>query len=264
MDSGSQAGMTLSYNMLFPIIIATLAVSMISFIGILAFSKTLEHKVWTRRLIGLATGTLLGAVFFDLLPEAMEAFEEPHTAALIIFMSILVFFVIEKAIHYHHCNCHEHEKSQRKAHLVYTNLIGDGIHNFVDGTIIAGAFLVNPGLGIATTIAVALHEIPQEVSDFSILVYGGLTRVKAILYNVLFGLTSVIGGIAVVFIANAVSEIIPILLAIATGNFIYLAMSDLIPELHQEENPQRIWTQVIWIALGIGIMYGIGFFAGHE
>ena len=196
--------MTLLCNMLFSIIIATLAVSMISFIGILALSKTLEHKVWTRRLIGLATGTLLGAVFFDLLPEAMEAFEDSHTAALIIFISILVFFVIEKTIHYHHCNCHEHEKSQRKAHLVYTNLIGDGIHNFVDGTIIAGAFLVNPGLGIATTIAVALHEIPQEVSDFSILVYGGLTRVKAVLYNVLFGLTSVLGGVVVVFAANAV------------------------------------------------------------
>ncbi len=245
--------------MVFPIIIATL-----SFVGILAFSKTLEHKVWTRRLIGLATGTLLGAVFFDLLPEAMEAFEESHTAALIIFISILVFFVIEKAIHYHHCNCHEHEKSQRKAHLVYTNLIGDGIHNFVDGTIIAGAFLVNPGLGIATTIAVALHEIPQEVSDFSILVYGGLTRLKAVLYNVLFGLTSVLGGVVVVFAANAVSGIVPILLAVATGNFIYLAMSDLIPELHQEENPHRIWTQVIWIAFGIGIMYAIGLFAGHE
>ncbi|MDZ4221629.1 MAG: ZIP family metal transporter, partial [Patescibacteria group bacterium] len=183
--------------MLLYAIIATLFVSLISLVGILVFSKNFKSTPWMRRLIGLAIGTLLGAVFFDLLPEAMEAFEEPHRASLIILASIIAFFVIEKAVHYHHCMCEDKEKGHRKTHLIVNNLIGDGLHNFVDGTIIAGAFLVDPRLGIGTTVAVALHEIPQEVADFSILVYAGLSRAKAILYNVLFGLTSVLGAVLV-------------------------------------------------------------------
>jgi len=244
-------------------IIATLAVSLISLTGILLLAKETHAKSWIRRLIGLAIGTLLGAVFFDLLPEAMEAFDEPHQASLIILAAIVGFFVIEKAIHYHHCTCTDEDKGHRKTHLIINNLIGDGLHNFVDGTIIAGAFLVDVRLGIATTIAVALHEIPQEVADFSILVYAGMSRLKAVLYNLLFGLTSVLGAILVFVFADSVESLVPILIALATGNFLYLAMADLVPELHHEQNPRKVWMQLVWVGLGILLLYAIGQVAGH-
>lgn len=250
--------------MLIYAIIATLAISLISLVGILVFSKNFKSTPWMRRFIGLAVGTLLGAVFFDLLPEAMEAFPEPHTASLIILGSIIGFFIIEKIIHYHHCSCDDKEKGHTKTHFIVNNLIGDGLHNFVDGTIIAGAFLVDPRLGIGTTVAVALHEIPQEVADFSILVYAGLSRAKAILYNVLFGLTSVLGAILVFVFAEYVEQLVPILIALAAGNFLYLAMADLVPELHHEENPRRVWMQLVWVGLGILLLYAIGLVAGHE
>lgn len=244
-------------------IIATLAVSLISLSGILIFSKRFNTGPWLKRLIGLAVGTLLGAVFFDLLPETMEAFKEPRTASLIIFASIIGFFLVEKAIHYHHCLCADDKQSHKKTHLVINNLIGDGLHNFIDGTIIASAFLVDPRLGIGTTIAVALHEIPQEVSDFSILVYAGLSRAKAIFYNLIFGLTSILGAVLVFLFAQSIENLVPILLALASGNFIYLAMADLIPELHHEDNPRRVWPQIIWVALGIAILYLVSSFESH-
>ncbi|MBI2051071.1 MAG: ZIP family metal transporter [Parcubacteria group bacterium] len=245
-------------------IIATLAVSLISLTGILLLAKEAHAKTWIKRLIGLAIGTLLGAVFFDLLPEAMESFDEPHTASLIILAAIVGFFAIEKAIHYHHCMCDDEEKGHRKTHLIINNLIGDGLHNFVDGTIIASAFLVDVRLGISATIAVALHEIPQEVADFSILVYAGMSRLKAVLYNLLFGLTSVLGAILVFVFSDSVESLVPILLAVATGNFLYLAMADLVPELHHEQNPRKVWMQLVWVGLGILILYAIGQVAGNE
>jgi len=245
-------------------IIATLAVSLISLIGILALSQMQEGSVWIRRFIGIAIGTLLGAVFFDLLPEAMEAFEEPRQASFVILASIIAFFVIEKIVHYHHCSCKNEEHGHKKTHLIINNLIGDGLHNFIDGTIIASAFIIDVKLGISTTIAVALHEIPQEVSDFSILVYAGLSKMRAALCNLLFGLTSVAGAILVFVLAGSVENLIPILLALASGNFIYLAMADLIPELHHENRPKRVWMQLFWIALGIALLYIVGIFGGHE
>ncbi|MAG28828.1 ZIP zinc transporter [bacterium] len=244
--------------MLLYAIIATLAVTAIALVGILVFSKNTQNKnKWMKRFIGLATGTLLAAVFFDLLPEAIESLDDTRKALLIVLASILAFFFIEKAIHYHHCTCEDEEKRHNKTHLIVNNLIGDGLHNFIDGTIIASAFLIDVRLGIGTTIAVALHEIPQEISDFSILVYAGLGRAKATVYNVLFGLTSVLGAVLVFALAKSTEQLVPILLAIAAGNFIYLAMADLIPELHHEDNPKRIWTQAVWVGIGIILVYAV-------
>ncbi len=253
---------------LYPIL-ATLAISLIALIGIAIASKQQKNPLWMRRFISLAVGTLLAVTFFDLLPETIEAFDEPHTAFQIVLISIVGFFIIEKAIHYHHCTCDDaHEKSHShghtKTHLVTTNLIGDGLHNFIDGTIIAGAFLVDTTLGITTTIAVAVHEIPQEISDFSILVYAGLSKLKAAILNVSFGLLSVVGALSVLLFADRVTHMVPVLLAVASGNFIYLAMADLIPELHHEENPKRIWFHLLWVLLGIAILYVLGIFFGHE
>jgi len=243
-------------------IIATLVVSLISLVGILLLSKFNRSTVWVKRLIGLAVGTLLAVVFFDLLPEAFSSFDKPATASTIILISILGFFIIEKAIHYHHCTCEDEAKNHHKSHLIVNNLIGDGLHNFIDGTIIASAFLVDVRLGLGTTLAVALHEIPQEVSDYSILVYSGLKKSKAIALNLLFGLTSVLGAILVFVFADKIEGLIPILIAVAAGNFIYLAMADLIPELHHENDPRRIWLQLIWVFIGIGLMWVVGVITG--
>lgn len=242
-------------------IIATIIVSAISLIGILVLSKHTRKDKYIKGFIGLATGTLLAVVFFDLLPHAIEHFREPHTATKIILASIIAFFIIEKIVHYHHCSCEDESKAHKKTHLIVNNLIGDGLHNFIDGTIIASAFIIDIRLGITTTIAVALHEIPQEVSDFSILVYAGLSRLKAALYNLAFGLTSVLGAILVFVLRDSIENLVPILLAIASGNFIYLAMADLIPELHHETNPRQIWTQIIWIAIGIALIYAVALIA---
>ena len=242
---------------------ATLIISLLAVLGIIFLNKSYNKK-WLKIFVGLAVGTLLGAVFFDLLPETMELFEEPHDAAFIILLSILGFFTIEKAIHYHHCLCEDEEKKHKKNHLIVNNLIGDGLHNFVDGIIIGGAFLVDVKLGIGATIAVALHEIPQEIADFSILVYAGLSRFKAIMYNLLFGLTSVLGVILVFATAEKAQNLVPYILAIATGNFIYLAMADLIPELHHENNSKKIWLQMLWVVLGLAIIKIITSLFGHE
>ncbi len=227
------------------------------------FSKKINTSPWLRRFVGLAIGTLLGSVFFDLLPETIELFEDAHRASFIILGSILAFFIIERTIHYHHCLWGQKKPEENRTHLIVNNLIGDGFHNFVDGTIIAGAFLINPGLGIGTTIAIAFHEIPQEVADYSILVYSGLSRFKALSYNLLFGLTSVLGAVLVFLFHDSVENLVPILMAIAVGNFIYLSMADLVPELSHEKDAKQIRNQFFWVALGLGILFLVSYFGGH-
>ncbi|MDP1709651.1 MAG: ZIP family metal transporter [Candidatus Komeilibacteria bacterium] len=250
--------------MLLNIILATFSVSLISFVGLVVFFPRARQKSWVRRFIGLATGTLLASAFFDLLPESIEAFGDAQQALKIVLVSIILFFIIEKMVHYHHCNCPDEAPRHGRTHLAVTNLVGDGIHNFIDGTIIAGAFLTSPWLGLTTTLAVALHEIPQEVADFSILIYSGFSRLRAIIFNLTFGLTSVLGGILVFFLAAKLTAIVPFLLAVAAGNFIYLAMADLIPELQSENNPRYIWWQLAWIAAGIGIIFLLELLSGHS
>lgn len=238
---------------------ATIFVSLVSLVGILTLFQKFKSGLWLRRFIGLAIGTLLGLAFFDLLPEAVEAFSDPRRLFVIILASIFGFFVIEKIVHHHHCRCPQDQHHiERKPHLIINNLIGDGLHNFVDGTIIAGAFLTDFKLGLVTTLAVALHEIPQELSDFSVLVYAGLAKAKAVIYNLLSALISVLGAMAVFLLAGRIEQIVPILLAVAAGNFTYLAMADLIPELQAEDNPRQVLTQLFWVALGIAVIYALG------
>lgn len=249
---------------LYPIL-ATIFVGLVSLVGILTLYKKIKQSIWLRRFISLAVGTLLGLVFFDLLPEAVESFQEPRHLFMIILASIFGFFTIEKIVHHHHCRCQEdYAHLTKKPHLIINNLIGDGLHNFVDGTIIASAFLTDYRLGLATTLAVALHEIPQELSDFSILIYAGLSRVKATLYNLATAMTSVLGAVAVLLLSTYVKQIVPVLLAVAAGNFIYLAMADLIPELQTENNSRRVLAQLLWVGLGIAIIYVLVNYIAHE
>lgn len=239
--------------MLTYIIAATFAVSLISLVGVILLPVGTRRHRSVYHLVGFATGALLSFAFFDLLPEALESGVEGGLILKVALGGIVLFFVIEQIIHYHHCRCHTAGTS--KTHLIVNNLAGDAIHNFIDGTIIAGAFLVSVPLGIGATVAVALHEIPQEVADFSILIYAGMSRRRALAFNFLSAASAIAGGILVFVLADRVASLVPFLLAAAAGNFIYLAMADLIPELHEEREPRRIWWQLVAVAVGVGLVY---------
>lgn len=252
---------------LLQIIFATLSVSVISFIGVVLLAKT-KHQLFTRVTISLAAGALLGAVFFGIFPELFGHQDEEHQIEAnvisgVILLSILVFFMIEKYLHWHHCHCHGVHDKHTKKPVGYINLIGDGIHNFVDGALIATSFLINPGLGVVSTVVIALHEIPQEIADFGILIYSGFTKSKALLWNFFSGVTAIAGGVITYFFAVTVEEAIPYLLAVAGGGFLYLAMADIMPELHHEKEKKYIAWQSVWLILGVLIIYLVTTLAPH-
>lgn len=242
------------------IIIATLSISIISLIGILTLS--LKDKfvqkilLW---LVGLSSGALMGGAFLHLLPESVEKAENTNINVFIwVLMAFILFFVIEKILHWRHCH-----KNQCEVHTFGTmNLIGDSIHNFIDGLIIAAAFMADYQLGIITTIAVALHEIPQEIGDFGVLLYAGYTRKKAILFNFLTALFAVLGGIIGFYITSLSTKAELYLLPIAAGGFIYIAASDLLPEIRREKSLTKSLASFIFFIVGILIMYVVKFI-GH-
>lgn len=238
--------------LLFIIIFATALIGSISLIGILFFLKDKSKDTLTRPLISLAAGTMLAVTFTDLLPESTSNTQfPPRLIFLITLGSIIFFFLFERVIHWHHCRCDFDPSHEDKKHLAYINLLGDGIHNIVDGFLVAGAFLLSIPTGIAVTIAVILHEIPQEISDFAILLYAGLTKFRALTFNFLISLTAVAGAIIFYYFGNTFDYLIPLVTAFAAGNFIYLAAADLIPELHHENNPRNIIKNSIWLLVGV-------------
>ncbi|MDD5055503.1 MAG: ZIP family metal transporter [Candidatus Peribacteraceae bacterium] len=234
-------------------IASVLLVSAASLVGIVLLS--LSERVLNKLLLPLvsfATGAMLGNVFVHLFPEVIGEAEHIEKALLFVLGGMLLSFAIEKAIHWHHCHhlgCDHHYRPAGKMIL-----LGDGIHNFLDGMLIAAAFMADIRLGVATTIAVILHEIPQEIGDFSILIHSGFTVARALFLNFLSALSSVAGALAVLLLATPVSGIESILLPIAAGNFLYIAGSDLIPELHKESRPKQAALQFICILLGVGLM----------
>lgn len=242
--------------MLIVILLATLIVSLISFIGVVFFFKKTERgEKWLKNLISLAAGTLLATAFFHLLPEAIEEskFSSKTLLSLVLF-SILFFFIIEKYLHWHHCRCENNEGHGSKKNyknFIYTNLTGDAIHNFIDGSAIAASFLISPLTGLITTLTIILHEIPQEISDFGILLYGGMTRKRALFINFLTALTALLGALIFYYFGEQFSQILPLMLAFTAGNFIYLATADLIPEIHEEKIPARILSNTLWLILGV-------------
>ena len=235
------------------ILVSVVLVSFISLIGVgaLMMKKNLLERAMLY-LVSFSVGALLGDVFIHIMPELAEEPGLNIKISLAILGGMLIFFVLEKFIYWHHCHkvgqhCHVHP-------VGFSVLVGDGLHNFIDGAIIAGAYLVNLPLGIATTIAVVLHEIPQEIGDFGILVYAGFSKVRAVFYNLLSGFTALVGSILTIIAARHIAGIEPILLAIAAGGFIYIASSDLIPELHKENGKRQSLLQLLSIILGGGVM----------
>jgi len=222
-------------------------------------------------LVSFAIGALLGAAFLALLPHAVTAGTvEVHQVSLAILIGLLTFFLLEKLVlwrHCHHSECevhapeemhehhqhnHHHQSSKPAAHLV---LLGDAVHNFVDGILIAAAFMTDVELGIVTALAVAAHEIPQEVGDFAILLHSGFSRRKALFFNVLSSLTTVVGGVLAYWSLASMEHIIPYVLAIAASSFIYVAVADLIPGLHQKLDAKTSIQQISLIVFGVAVIY---------
>ncbi len=243
-------------NILSQIIIASSIVGAISLVGIVIIMQSKKQiDINLKNVIGIASGVLLASVFLELLPEVFEnPAIDPGNFFAIMLMSILGFYLIERLIHWHHChgaNC----PSDSKTHVAVTNLMGDGIHNFIDGILIATAFLVSPEIGIATTIAIIAHEIPQEISDAGILLHAGMSKAKVILYNFIFAMTSVVGALLAFFYTSRFESIMPMFIAIAAGNFIYLALADLVPELHREQEKKKIAQHTLWLFAGVAIFW---------
>lgn len=235
-------------------IISVVFVGLISLIGVFMFflKRKLTNKI-IHTLVAFAIGSLLGAAFFDILPEIAES--ENKNIFSYVLLGILLFFIMERYIHWHHCHNGNCEKTYQREPATYLNLIGDAFHNFVDGALIAASFMVSIPIGIVTTFAIVAHEIPQELSDFAILIHGGFSKKKALIFNFLSSLTAIFGVIVTFLFAKNVEGLIPIILAIAAGGFIYIATADLIPEIHKENKKENIVTQSLALALGAIIIF---------
>lgn len=238
---------------LLQILIAVFVVSFVSFTGIFLFLKESVVKKYLFYLVSFAAGSMLGAAFFDLLPEAFEnGFKEE--IPLFILLGIVSFFVLEKFLHWHH-----HHTGKKEVHVFnYLNTIGDGLHNFLDGAIIAVSFLSSTKLGIVVTIAVVAHEIPQEIGDFAILIYGGWSKMKAAVINFLTALTAVLGALAAYFYSGFVESSSLYIISFAIGGFIYIAGTDLIPEIHKETEIKKSGIQFALMMLGIFVIFLVG------
>jgi len=234
------------------IIAATTANSLVALAGVvtLALSQKTFDKI-LHGLVGFSAGALLAGAFFHLIAESLD--EIPVMEAFyILFAGFILFFLIEKFLHWHHC----HEGKCDVHAVSYLILIGDGIHNFIDGLIIAASFLVSMPVGVATSIAVISHELPQELGDFGVLVYSGFGKKKALAYNLLSQATSIIGGIIGFFLVGETGFAV-YLLPFAAGGFIYISASDLIPELHKQKNLKKSMVSFMFFLLGIAFMIGI-------
>jgi zinc and cadmium transporter len=248
-------------NDLIAILLSVTTVSLISLTGIIFIG--LKEGLMKRVLmvfVGFSSGTLLGGAFIHLLPEAYDASQA--TAFYYVIIGIVAFFAMEKFLYWRHC----HEEECPVHMFVYLNLVGDGIHNFIDGMIIAATYIIsfasgNYQLGFATTLAVIFHEIPQEIGDFGVLVYGGLSRKKALTYNFISALTAILGAITTYFLTY-LQSVSTFLIPFAAGGFIYIAATDLMPELHKKFHPSESIIQFTTIVLGIGLMASLKFVMG--
>lgn len=237
------------------IIITTFFISFIALIVI--FTLALKEKLLEKILlflVSLSTGTLMGGAFLHLLPEAAERFKDFNVSPWTLF-AFIFFFFIEKLLHWRHCH-----KGHCPIHTFgYLNLLGDSIHNFFDGLMIAGSFVLDLKLGLVTALALALHEIPQEIGDFGVLLYAGFEKKRALILNFLVALTAVLGGIFGFYLSLYLQSILKFLIPLAAGGFIYIAASDLLPEIRKETKllPSLISFGIFLV--GILIMYGVKF-----
>jgi zinc and cadmium transporter len=242
---------------------STLLVSFLSLSGILLLAvkaKSLKKLIFI--LVSFAVGALFGNTFFMLIPESFAEIANPRLIGLLIVTGLIIMFVLEKFIHWHHCHnvSHNHEA----APLGYISLITDSLHNFTDGVLIAAAWMASPEVGIATTLAVIVHEIPQEISDFGVLLHAGFSKKKALVLNFISACAAILGAVLTILLGNITGNLVLYILPFAAGGFIYLAGSDLIPELHRESSVKKNLIQLAAILTGLLLMFFISLNHSHQ
>jgi zinc and cadmium transporter len=239
-------------------LLSILAVSLISLVGVffLALRKEKLQEI-QMLLVAMATGGLLGGAFFHLLPESFESFKNVRYASFLLVFGFMLFFVLERFLHWSHdhisgiSNHHNHPIKP----LGTVNLIADGFHNMLDGILIAASYSYSFDIGLATTLIVIMHELPQEIGDFAVLLHAGFTRKKALIFNFISACAAFLGGFIVLLfepIAHIVSKAI---IPIAAGGFLYLAAADLIPELHNEKTLHKSFYQFLALLFGICLLF---------
>jgi len=238
------------------ILVATFIISLIAFVGIFTFVLKEE---WLKKalliLVALSSGALLGGAFLHLIPEAVLELGGNLSIFLCLLLGFCLFFILEQFLHWRH----QHDETHSVKPFTYLILVSDSLHNFIDGLVIAASFVVSYPVGIATTLAVALHEIPQELGDFGALVYGGFGKKRALAFNYITAITAIVGGVTGYFAASVMQASIVYLLPFAAGNFIYIAAADLIPEIKHAVNIRRSILHFCVFLAGIGVMLLVKF-----
>lgn len=239
------------------IIIATIIDGLAALVGALTLS--LRKDTFNRILmilVAFSAGALIAGAFFHIMPESLEQGVEPMQLFIIVILGFGIFFIFEKFLFWHHCH-----KGECEVHpYTYLILFGDGIHNFIDGLIIAASFLVDTGFGIVTTFMIISHELPQELGDFAVLVHGGMKVKKALVYNFISQLTAVLGGVIGFFIGTSIEAFVPFILPFAAGGFIYIGASDLVPQLHGEKDIKKSLLSFALFVIGVLLMLGMKMF----
>ncbi len=246
---------------LFYIVLATTAGGLLSVVIAASLTLSLLGRL-VRHLVSLSVGVLLGTALLHVLPEAFESTVSPHRLFVTLLAGLLFFFLLEKAELYRHGHHHEGDGHEHHHHFDaeqagrggWSVLVGDSIHNFCDGIIIAAAFLADARLGLVTSLAIIAHEIPQEVGDYIVLLNAGFSRGKALLYNALSGLSSVVGGVLGYFIVGPWEALFPYLLVAASSSFVYVAVADLLPQLQRRLPWRSTAAQLAWIGAGLAIV----------
>jgi len=250
--------MTLLY-----IVLATLAGGVLSVVIAASLTLALLSRV-VKSLVSLSAGVLLGTALLHVLPEAFESGTSPHELFLTLLGGLMFFFLLEKAELYRHGHHHEGDDPHHHHHHGFdaeqagrggwSVLLGDSIHNFCDGIIIAAAFLTDLRLGVVTSLAIVAHEIPQEVGDYIVLLNAGLSRSRALVYNAISGFAAVVGGVLGYFVVGPWQALFPYLLVAASSSFIYVAVADLLPQLQRRLSLRETASQLAWLAAGLAIV----------
>lgn len=244
-------------------LLSVVVVSLISLVGV--FTLSLNQKFLNKSiffLVSLAVGALFGDAIIHLIPEAFDGVKNPSEASLFILLGIISFLVLEKFLRWRHSHGHDCEGSeceQEKEGLIkpigFIVVASDSVHNFIDGIIIGVSYLISIEIGVATTVAIILHEIPQEISDFALLMHSGYTKKKALVFNFISSFFAVIGTIIVFVFSASVESFVPYMIAFAAGGFLYIAGSDLVPEIHKTSDLKKSFQQFIAIIVGIALMF---------
>jgi len=247
-----------------------LSVIIVSLLAVVTFIPFMINKKFPKQilliLLSFSVGTLLGTVFFHFIPKTAEHGFRLETG-LFILTGFIVFFIIERFIHWHHSDkcSNEAEKTAHSHgyHLALVNLIGDGIHNFLDGLVIAGAYLVNIPLGVAATISIAFHEIPQEIADFGVLLYSGMSKRKAVLFNLFSALMALVGATIGIILFGKIEGFNHFIISFAAGTFLYIASANLVPELHRHCKTIDTILHILSMVAGIAFMVVISLVGSH-